>query len=197
MPAGTLIMLNGASSSGKTTLLEALQETLEEPFLNAGLDTFLFMLPDRWLERPRWDDVLGLADHAGAQGHTLVSGMHQAILALLLAGNNVLADHVLVEPRWLRECARLFAGQRAYLVGVRCPLDVLEQRERSRKNRTLGQARQQFEAVHAQAVYDLEVRTDRDSPQECARQVQSMLQCGLLPRAFSILNQRMEDSHAI
>lgn len=197
MTAGTLIMLNGASSSGKTSLLEALQDILDEPFLNAGLDTFLFLLPDRWLERPLWDDVLGLADHAGRQGHTLVAGMHQAILALMEAGNNVLADHVLVEPIWLRQCARLFAGKRAYLVGVNCALDVLEQRERGRKNRTLGQTRLQFDLVHAHAVYDLEVETDRATPRECALQVQAMLRRGQPPRAFSILNQRMDKSNGI
>ena len=63
---GTIVILNGASSSGKTTLLKLLQERLEEPYLNAGIDKFIWMLPERWLERPLWDDVLGLATTAGA-----------------------------------------------------------------------------------------------------------------------------------
>lgn len=190
MHTGTLIMLNGASSSGKTTLLETLQNSLDEPYCNAGLDKFLFMLPDRYLERPLWDDVLGLADRAGGMGHTLVSGMHHAIRALLESGNNVVADHVLVEPCWVQECASLFAPLRAYLVGVRCPLQVLEARERRRKNRTLGQARLQADLVHAGCVYDVEVHTDRYTPQECAAQIRAMLDAGQPPRAFSILNDR-------
>jgi len=171
MKPGTIIILNGASSSGKTMLLRALQDALEEPFLDAGIEKFTWMLPRRYLVRPLWDDVLGLATQAGQTGHTLFSGMHRAIAALSRSGNNVLADHVLVEPAWLRQCAELFAGLPAYLVAVDCPLEVLEERERSRKDRTLGQARAQFPLVHAHGIYDLRVDTSVDDPQACARKV--------------------------
>ena len=65
MHPGTILLLNGASSSGKTSILKALQDILEEPYVDAGLDKFLWMLPARYLEPPLWDDVLGLADRAG------------------------------------------------------------------------------------------------------------------------------------
>ena len=187
---GTILILNGASSSGKTTLLKLLQERLEEPYLNAGIDKFIWMLPDRWLERPLWDDVLGLATRAGVAGQRLFSGMHHAIAELSRAGNNVLADHVLVEPDWVTECAALFAGLPAYLIGVRCPLEVLVERERNRHNRTLGQAEAQFPLVHAHALYDFEVDTSLLSPQECAEQVAGFLASGVPPRAFEVLRGR-------
>jgi chloramphenicol 3-O-phosphotransferase/ribosomal protein S18 acetylase RimI-like enzyme len=173
---GTILILNGASSSGKTCLLEALQTLLVEPYLNAGIDKFIWMLPERYLDRPLWDDVLGLADQAGATGQRLFSGMHRAIAELSRSGNNVLADHVLVEPAWVRECAELFAGLPAYLIGIRCPLAVLEQRERERKDRTLGQARLQFERVHAHGVYDFEVDTSQFSIDACARRIREHIQ---------------------
>jgi chloramphenicol 3-O phosphotransferase len=44
----------------------------------------------------------------------------------------VIADHVLIDTRWLQDCAQVLAPHRADLVGVRCPLDVVEQRERDR-----------------------------------------------------------------
>ena len=133
MQPGTIILLNGASSSGKTSILSALQDLLPEPFLNAGIDKFIWMLPERYLERPLWDDVLGLATEAGQMGHRLFSAMHQAVALLSRAGMNVVADHVLVEPAWVAQCAALLADLPAYLVGVRCPLDVLVEREKSRK----------------------------------------------------------------
>jgi len=181
---GTILILNGASSSGKTSLLRALQGLLEEPFLDAGIDKFIWMLPKRYLDRPLWDEVLGLNVRAGPAGHRLFSGMHHAIAALSRAGNHVLADHVLVEPRWVGECAALFAPLPAYLIGLRCPLDVLEQREKQRKDRTWGQAREQFDVVHVHVVYDLEVDTSLHSPEECAEQVRDMLQAGKPPQAF-------------
>ena len=172
---GTIIFINGTSSSGKTCILHALQAILDRPYLEAGIDKFIWMLPPRYLDRPLWDEVLGQADKAGVVGHELVRGMHHAILALSTAGWGVIADHVLVESAWAKECAGLFAGLPAYMIGVHCPLEVLEQRERSRKNRTFGQARLQYPVIHKYARYDLEVDTSRLSSEACAGLIQSRL----------------------
>jgi chloramphenicol 3-O phosphotransferase len=176
MKPGTIIFLNGASSSGKTSILNALQNKLEEPYLNMGIDKFIWMLPKRYLDRPLWDDVLGLATEAGQTGRRLFSGMHQAIAMTARAGNNIVADHVIVESAWAQECARLFSPLPAYLIGVQCPLEVLEQRERDRKDRTLGQARMQYAVVHKYVQYDLEVDTSRFSPDECVIQIVERIQ---------------------
>jgi chloramphenicol 3-O phosphotransferase len=184
---GKIIVLNGASSSGKTSILHALQDLLDEPYLEAGVDKFIFMLPPRYLERPLWDSVLGLATTAGVAGHRLFSGMHHAVAELARSGNNVLVDHVLVEPAWVQECAGLFSGLPAYLVGVHCPLDVLEQREAARRNRTPGQARAQFALVHSYCVYDMFVDTSQFSTQECAVKIKERLENGVPPHAFELL----------
>lgn len=188
---GTIIFLNGASSSGKTCILHALQTMLVEPYLNAGIDKFIWILPERYLDRPLWDDVLGRATEAGEIGQRLFSSMHHVIAKLSRAGLNVVADHVLVEPAWVRECAILFADLPAYLIGIRCPLDILEERERERKDRTLGQARVQFERVHAHAAYDLEVDTSQLSPEECACLIQEHI-AHHPPRAF----RQLRTNHA-
>jgi chloramphenicol 3-O phosphotransferase len=190
MTTGTIIVLNGTSSSGKTSIARALQDLFEVPYLDAGLDRFLWMLPRRYLDRPLWDEVLGLASEAGPTGHRLVAGMHQALVSLARTGNNVVADHVLVEPLWLRECAGLLAGLPAYLVGVRCPLEVLEQRERARRDRTLGQAAAQFPLVHAHGIYDLEVDTSVSCIDACARQIKERVESGAPPVAFARLHEQ-------
>jgi chloramphenicol 3-O phosphotransferase len=187
MTPGTVILLNGTSSSGKTSLVRALQDVLDEPFLDAGIDKFLWMLPHRYLNPPLWDDVLGRATEAGATGQRLLSGMHHAIAALARAGNHVVADHVLVDPRWLDECARVFRDLPVYFIAVHCPLPVLEQREQQRLDRTLGQARAQFDLVHAHGVYDLEVDTSAASPEQCAQQIVEHLRSGAPPQAFQVL----------
>ena len=185
---GTIILLNGTSSSGKTSVLRAVQASFSEPYLDLGIDKFIWAMPERYLGRPLWDDVLGLATQAGETGHRLFGAMHHAIAAAARQGMNVVADHVLVEPRWVAECTALFHDLPAWLVAVRCPLSVLEARERARKNRTLGQARAQFELVHAHAVYDLEVDTSLMSPKECARAIKGCLESGAPPTAFRLLN---------
>lgn len=173
---GTILFLNGASSSGKTSILKTLQDMLSEPYLDMGIDRFIWMMPKRYLNRPLWDDVLGKAVHAGTSGRILFSGMHHAISAAAWAGNNIIADHVFVEKDWVQECAQLFADMPAYLIGIQCPLEVLEQRERGRKDRTLGQARAQFDVIHKYTVYDLEVDTSLLNPEQCAEQIIERLQ---------------------
>lgn len=187
MDPGTVIFLNGTTSSGKSTLLAELQRRLEAPFLEAGIDKFIFMLPKRYLDRPLWDEVLGHAAYAGPLGHTLFSGMHHAIAALSRAGNHILADHVFVEPAWLHECAGLFADLPAYLVGVHCPLAVIEQREAARGDRTLGQARKQFPKTHVHGIYDIEVDTSIQSTSACTATIIDALAHGQPPVAFKRL----------
>lgn len=187
---GKIVILNGTSSSGKTSILHALQNMLLEPYLECGIDKFIWMLPKRYLDHPLWDEILGKADHAGQAGQTLFSGMHHAIAALSRCGNNVLADHVLVETAWVRECAHLFAGLPAYLVAIRCPLAVLEERERSRRNHTLGQAALQYPIVHQGLSYDCEVDTSILSVQDCAAVIKKRLESSEPPTAFNAILAR-------
>lgn len=184
---GTIIFLNGTSSSGKSTLVKGLQEKLEAPYLEMGLDKIIWMLPRRYFNQPLWDEVLGQADRAGEFGHQLVHGMHRAIRSAAEAGLNVLADHVLVEPGWVSDCADLFCDMDAHLIGVRCELAILEQREQDRRDRTLGQARKQFGKVHAHGVYDFEVDTGQFTPQENVRQILDYLAAEPRPSAFKQL----------
>lgn len=193
MNAGTVIILNGASSSGKTTLVRALQGALPDPYLDAGLDRFLWMLPGRYLNQPLWDDVLGRATSAGQTGYRLVLGMHRAIAALSRAGIGVVADHVLVEPDWVIDCAAVLADLPAWLIGVRCPPEVLAEREAQRGDRTLGQAVAQHERVHVHGEYDGEVDTSQLSPEECAATILQVLkQSG--PTALRRLRDRQQGS---
>jgi chloramphenicol 3-O phosphotransferase len=193
MMTRTIIILNGASSSGKTSIVKALQQTLDEPFLDAGLDRFLWMLPARYLERPLWDAVLGLATEAGETGHRLVLGMHRAIAELARAGNSVIADHVLIEPAWVADCAAVLADLSVWPVGVHCPLEVLEARELARRDRTLGQARAQHELVHRHVLYDVEVNTAEMTPGECAGYIRAAMESGT-STALKRLRPRLPES---
>jgi chloramphenicol 3-O phosphotransferase len=191
MQPGTIIVLNGTTSSGKSTLLRELQTRLEPPYLESGIDKYLYMLPERYLSRPLWEQVLGNSGRSGELGHRLFTGMHHALAALSRCGNNVLADHVFIEASWAADCAAALHDLPAYLIGVHCPLDVLERREKSRGDRTLGHARAQFAVVHQSIIYDLEVNTSVFSPTEAAQRVIQRLHDGP-PTAFADLYQRLQ-----
>jgi chloramphenicol 3-O phosphotransferase len=115
--------------------------------------------------------------------------MHRAIAALSRAGWHVVADHVLVERAWVQDCAACLADLPAYLVGVRCPLEVLVAREAARRERTPGQAAAQHQQVHAGLVYDLDVDTSLLSAEACAQRIQARLADGAGPRALRRLRE--------
>jgi chloramphenicol 3-O phosphotransferase len=176
MSNGNIIFLNGTSSSGKTGIAKTLQGILDEPYLHFCIDTFLWMLPDRYLSQEALPTV----------GPKVISGMHHCIAASASIGNNIIVDHVLEQEQWLKECTRLLADLPVLFVGVRCPLEELERRERTR-NRQRGTARSQFDLVHAHGVYDLEVDTYAHNPMDCALQIKDALRNIHSSDAFSRL----------
>lgn len=182
MAAGRIVLLNGTSSSGKSTLVRALQDRLPDPWIEIGIDRFVFALPRRYRDQPDWSEVFRyVRDDAsqpdvfrietGPLGQRLVSGMHRTAAALVEEGLDVIVDHVILEGAWMDECRRLWAPYSTLLVGVRCPLEVVLERERDRKDRTIGQAAAQFGVVHRWGPYDLEVDTSLLSPEEAAERI--------------------------
>jgi len=201
MRTGHIILLNGTSSAGKSTLAKALQSSLAEPYLHVGIDTMVFALPKRYLNPPLWQEVFkytwppegsdgGLVIEAAPLGHQLISGLHHTIAALAQTGNNVIVDHVLLDPAWVRECARVLGRYPARFVGVYCPLAVVEQRERDRQDRTLGQARAHFHKVHAHGRYDLIVDTAQMTTEACAAHILAHLQPNLPSSALAMLQEQ-------
>lgn len=173
-----IVVLNGTSSAGKTSLAKALQRRWDGPLLAVGIDTVVFALPGRWLNPPHWHEVFvysGQGDSlritAGPLGDRLVAGLHRSVAALAGEGFDVVVDHVLLSPAWVADAAEALSGHRVLSVGVRCPLAEVVRREAARGDRTLGQARAQFETVHAYAGYDVEVDTSLGDPDDCAAQV--------------------------
>lgn len=188
-----IMVLNGTSSSGKSTLAKTLQRQLTDaPFLHAGIDNYIFMLPKQYLNPPLWNMVFTYtykngtiqSIQTGPFGFQLMTGMHKSIAALADAGLNIIIDHVLLERVWLHEMGSLYRDCRVWFIGVRCPLDVLEQRERGRKDRTLGQARAQVDVVHAGMVYDFEVDTSKLSPEACTERIIQHMRDNPQPQGF-------------
>lgn len=166
-----IIVINGTSSSGKTSLLKAIQNESEDLFLEYGIDKFIFMLPKRYLNTQLWNDVLGRADSAGETGHKLVECMHMSAQKINSSGMNVIVDHVLVEERWRKHLADTLDKKNTYLIKMYCPLEVLEEREKARKDRTLGQARKQYNLVHMNIEYDMEIDSSKMTAEDAAKQI--------------------------
>ena len=105
----------------------------------------------------------------GDHGEQVLIGMRRAIAAFASAGNNVIIDDLLFKPDYLFDYAEALQGIPTWLVGVRCALDVVNEREARRTGRFPGTATSHFHEVHAHGVgYDLEIDTSASTPKECA-----------------------------
>ena len=109
MACDKVILLNGTSSSGKSSLARALQQVLDEPFHHANPDAIKDMcsgIPDpskggafaRWADLPK-----------------LYSAVPPCFAALAASGNNLIIDDV-IKPLQLKNYVASLAG----FVGVRC-----------------------------------------------------------------------------
>ena len=182
MPLGRVIFLNGASSSGKTSIAKALQARIDEPCIHWCIDDYLGAFQSRLWERqeivrPRWKQI--------------ILGFHAAGAAIARAGNLVIIDDVLeAAPPWVESLVELFDGLEVFFVGVHCPLSELERREKGRKDRRTGMARLQYEQVHVQALYDIEVDTHALDPDECAARIVERWKAPKRPPALKRLRER-------
>lgn len=154
-PPGQLILINGASSAGKTTLCRALRDALPDtatgPFLHFSLDFFMFdadVLPR--MPRGKLRDWQRIRPQ-------VFDGFYRCPLALLGAGNNLVVDIIIKTAQQWDRLRELLAPYDVYLVGLRCPLEELERRELARGDRRMGDARSAAQTVHTFGPHDLEL----------------------------------------
>ncbi len=188
MGAGRIIFLNGSSSAGKTTLAIMLQQLLEEPYQHIALDQFRDGMPGKFRglnSPPGTPGELGLnvvpvekdgervtEIRFGAHGEQILRGMRRAIAAFVKVGNNVIIDDILFKKEYLLDYAAALDGLEAWLIGVRCSLEIVNERETKRMGRFPGTATSHYDEVHAHGSgYDLEIDTTSSTPRECAERI--------------------------
>ncbi|WP_422048776.1 chloramphenicol phosphotransferase CPT family protein [Shimia sp.] len=161
--SGQIILLHGPSSSGKTTLARALQQVIELPFWHISID---HLRDSGVLPSERFAN--GDFDWRDARV-SVFDGFNASLAAYAAAGNNLIIEHILDDPRWVDDLKRLLAPFDVYFVGLHCALQTLEAREQARGDRPLGSAAQDFHQVHEGRVYDLEIDSARPVQDNVAR----------------------------
>jgi chloramphenicol 3-O phosphotransferase len=168
-----VIILNGGSSAGKSSIARCLQEVLPRDWLTFGADTLVEALPARLLSSQ--GGIAFEPDGAVATGEAfrrLDVAWARGIAAVARAGAPVVVDEVFLggaasQARW-RDAV---AGLDVLWVGVRCDAGTAAAREAAREDRVAGMARAQADLVHRGVVYDLEVDSARADAAACARAI--------------------------
>ncbi|MGW2400798.1 chloramphenicol phosphotransferase CPT [Kitasatospora sp. NPDC001664] len=172
-----VIILNGGSSSGKSSIVRELQAALPEPWLAFGIDGFVEALPARLREG---EEGIAFAEdggvEVGAGFRVLEAAWMAGVVATARAGARVVVDDVFLggaesQLRW----QQALEGMDALWVGVRCEPEEAARRERLRGDRVTGMAASQAGPVHVGVRYDLEVDTTRTPAPACARAIATRL----------------------
>ncbi len=155
---GVVFVLNGTSSSGKTTLAKELQQQFEEVYLHCSSDMF-------WNMTPR---------HIPASSinfPNLKLAMAQSIKSLALTGHNVVVDTIFLGRQSQDDITRSLGNIERITVKIECSLAELNRREQVRGDRKPGLAASQITTAHTDIIYDLTINTDENSPHECVQKL--------------------------
>lgn len=208
---GTIILLNGPSASGKSSIQNEIQEQFDECYLRIGIDTFfdaMIQAPDltnfqktKHLEQltktkelirsvTLTHDLEGkplVPLTIGPAGDRIFFGMHHAIAAYASQGNNLIVDYILYKPSYLQHLVAALKDQRVYLIGLKAPLALIEEREKTRGTSPIGHARSHYETVHQGMIYDLELDVGELNPKESASQIKLFIDNHPHPMALKTL----------
>ncbi|MFC8239729.1 chloramphenicol phosphotransferase CPT family protein [Streptomyces chartreusis] len=178
---GTVVLLNGTSSSGKSSIARALLDVLDGSWFHLPVDAFHALRGGS----PIADEDLQ------AEIDRTAKGFHRAVAGMAAGGNNLVVDYPL-SRRWrLLDLLDLLVPEHTVLIGVRCPLPELERRERARGDRQPGLAALQFDQVHAYGRHDLDVDTSVLTAIECADRIRAFLPERPRPTAFEELRRTL------
>lgn len=164
MECGTIIYLNGVTSSGKTSIVQALRA--------AGVD--FYYLSDDVFE----DNIIDVEYDAPGYWESLSEAvflMYRTARLFSEHGKTVVIDSMLMEsPAFAPHYSRMleiFQGCPLRIVEVFCPLEICRQRNLLRDDRHEMQSHEQASVMAQHVRYDLRLDSSILSPAECAAQI--------------------------
>ncbi len=176
---GTVIILNGPSAVGKSSIIKAFQDKQDTLWLGMGIDNlFVGIMSMKYMLDPLYKVMQGFPTedaggklftlHIGSEGQKIIRGMHRAIAAYARTGNNVIVDYITYDPTWIADLHSSLKGINTVYVGVTASLETVQQREKSRGTSPEGHGRSLYENVHKGWKYNLKIDTDTLTPDKAA-----------------------------
>ena len=187
MDKGKIIILNGTSSAGKSTLARVLQDRVSEAFFVITGDDLHEMLG-----RSKYVDI---SDEAYIQFTTA-----ECVTAKALSdtGMNLIMDTIFLadDKVGLKEWVELLHDYPVLFVRVSCPLEELRRREKERGDRDIGQGESQISRLYPQDIYDIAVDNFANTNEECADKIIELLNYPEKFSAFKTLRSTLHTEEA-
>ena len=160
-----IILLNGSSSAGKSTLARELQALIKEKrnerYEIVSIDDFLKMTAEDVIYE---DDV-----------YEISGPLCKKIMQIYNGNQGVIIDHVITSERIFEQLKETVRPNRLWTVCVTCPLEILRKRELERNDRCLGSAEASYTYLFPKEGYDLTVDTHFMTLSECANKIFEMI----------------------
>jgi chloramphenicol 3-O phosphotransferase len=187
----SVIVLNGGSSSGKTSIARCLQKLLGPTWMTLGVDDLVRALPDGEKLAGRVESFPHTAGPVEGGGLVLEpdgsvgvtpafrkaeAAWYAGLAAIGRCGTGLILDEVFLGGRSSQQRLDGALSDLAVMwVGVRCDAEVAAAREDARADRVGGMARLQAERVHDGVAYDLVVDTSASDAADCAAAIAAHL----------------------
>ncbi|AST90312.1 chloramphenicol phosphotransferase CPT family protein [Sutcliffiella cohnii] len=160
MEKGKIILLNGVSSSGKSTLSRELVAVLPHYF-HFSIDDYDYII-EKMEDRQEGKLIPIPTEYY----------FHRNIAMFSNSGVNLVVDHILHDQLTLKDWFEVLNGYPVFYVGVHCPVEELARRELARGDRRIGQSKEQLLFVHQNdEVYDVEVNTFIEQRSDCVNKI--------------------------
>jgi len=166
------IVLHGTTSAGKSSIAKALQDAADVPTFHISLDAFVEMSRRRDM---RSETELRQALKLHHQN------LQETLRRVASSPFDIVLDLVLRDATEFDACLDALSARPTFVIGVCCPLDVLEERERHRSDRANGMARSQFGHPAYDRNYDMTLDTSAISAEQAAQHIRGFIRRQVSP----------------
>lgn len=192
-----IILLNGTSSAGKTTVARVLQEKHPDVLLLYGVDTMVQTVFPAKCDFPPFDEQaikLTISELDGRpQAKLEVSSYMYPVYKAAIRfykmlseqGYNLIVDEVLFDANRVTPYFEILAEETVYFIAVKPEKEVVVRREKARGDRISGLAEGLYDEVYNPLfTYDLVLDTGKLSPNESAKLILACMERNKNPQGF-------------
>jgi chloramphenicol 3-O phosphotransferase len=182
-----IILLNGTSSVGKSSIASEIHAISKDPFLIFCMDAFFGMLHPRYdglgkyhLEKRKGDGKLGFYTsdiptgyriEGGELGFKVGSALPQAIAVTAKTGLNLIVPTVINDYYCLNLYRKALEGLEYLLVYIDCEREEIKRRETARGDRLKGTSLDLLDRFETANEYDFKVDSTNTHPRELAVEI--------------------------
>jgi chloramphenicol 3-O phosphotransferase len=192
-----IILLNGTSSSGKTTIAKIVQEKYPGVLLLYGVDNVVQSAFPQKCDSPPYNEKAIKVAVSQANGQpvaklTVSPFMYPVYKSAVFfyknlsqLGYDIIIDEVLFDENRITPYFDLLCSEKVYFIGIKPEKEVAVQREISRKDRFRGFAAGLYDEVYNPIfIYDLLLDTGQLAPEESSETILKYIAGNSDPQGF-------------